>query len=88
MTNSGNIFADETTDGLIYKAGFKQSHCQISIYYKYEPYGSKLVVLSYVDDCVYLYTSEELGKWFIDRLGKIFHMNILGYAHWFLSFSI
>ena len=33
----------------------------MSIYYKYAPDGSMLVVLYYVDDCVYWYTSEELG---------------------------
>ena len=27
----------------------------MSIYYKYTPDGSKLVVLSYVDDCLYWY---------------------------------
>ena len=45
-------------------------------------------VLYYVDDCVYWYTSEALGKWFVDTLGKIFHVNFLGYAHWFMSIRI
>ena len=54
------------------------------VYYKYEPYGSKLVVLFYVDDCVYWYTCEEPGKWFVDTLGKIFHVNFPVYAHWFI----
>ena len=40
-------------------------------------------MLSYVDDFVYWYTSKELGKWFVDTLGKIFHINFLGYAHLF-----
>ena len=57
MTNSGKLFADELTNCLIDKAGVKQSQCQISIYYKYAPDGYKLVVLSYVDCCVYWYTS-------------------------------
>ena len=47
-----------------------------------------MVVLSYVDDCVYWYTSEALGKWFVDTLGKIFHVNFLGYAHWFMPIRI
>ena len=25
-----------------------------------------IVVLYYVDDCVYLYTSEAIGEWFVD----------------------
>ena len=54
------------------------------IYDKYAPYGTKNVVLSYVDDCVYWYTSEVLGKWFVYTLGKRFHVNFLGYAHWFM----
>ena len=60
----------------------------MSIYYKYALDGSKNVVLSYVDDCVYWYTNEDLGKWFVDTLGKIFHVNFLVYAHWFMSIRI
>ena len=60
----------------------------MSIYYKYAPYGSKIVVLSYVDDYVYWYTNEDLGKWFFDTLGKRFHVNFLGFAHWFMSIRI
>ena len=41
-------------------------------------------VLLYVDDCVYRYTSEALGKWFVDTLGKISHVEFLGFEHWFL----
>ena len=54
MTNSGKIFANDLTEWLL-EAGFIQSQCQMSIYYKYAPDGSKIVVLSYVDDCVYWY---------------------------------
>ena len=46
MTNYGELFADELTTWLIYETGFTKSQCQISIYYKYSPNGSKLVVLS------------------------------------------
>ena len=58
------------------------------IYYKYAPYGSSVFVLSYVDDCVYWYTYEALGKWSVDTLGNIFHVNFLRYAHWFMSIRI
>ena len=51
MTNSGKLFADELTEWLI-EEGFMQSQCQMFMYYKYAPDGSKIVVLSYVDDCV------------------------------------
>ena len=60
----------------------------MSIHYKYAPDGIKIVVLSYVDDCVYWYTSESIGKLFVDTLGKIFHVNLLGYEHWFMSIII
>ena len=60
----------------------------MSIYYKYAPDGSKIVVLYHVDDCVYWYTNEDLVKWFVDTLGKIFHENLLGYTHWFMSIRI
>ena len=49
----------------------------MSIYYKYAPYGSKNVVLSYVDDRVYWYTNEDIRKWVVDTLGKRFHVNFL-----------
>ena len=73
---------------LIYESGFKSSQCHVYIYYKYAPDGSKLFVLSYVDDCVYWYKYEELGNWFVDTLGKGFHVNFLGYAHCFMSIRI
>ena len=42
----------------------------------------------YVDDIVYWYTFEALGKRFVDNLGKRLHENILGYVHWFMSIII
>ena len=60
----------------------------MSIYYKYALNGSKIVVLSYVDDCVYWYMNEDLGKWFVDTLGKIFHVNFLRFSHSFMSIRI
>ena len=60
MTNSEKLFSDELTEWLL-EAGFIQSQFQLSIYYKYAPDGSKIVVLSHVDDCVYWYTNEDLG---------------------------
>ena len=60
----------------------------MSIYYNYATYGTNNVVLSYVDDCVYCYTYEALGKWFIDILWKAFHVNLLGCAHLFMSIRI
>ena len=64
MNNYGNLFSDELTNCLIDESGFNQFKCEMSIYYKYAPYGSNLAVLSYDYDCVYWYTFEELGKWF------------------------
>ena len=87
MTNSGKLFSDELTEWLI-EEGFMQSQCHMSIYYKYAPDGSKIVVLSYVDDCVYWYKNEDTGKWFVDTPGKRFHVNFLGFAHWFMSIRI
>ena len=59
MTNSGKLFADELTEWLI-DAGFIQSQCQMSIYYRYTPDG--FFFLYYIYDCVYWYTNEALGK--------------------------
>ena len=58
MNSSANLFADELTNCLIDESVLKQSQCQMSIYYKYAPGASNLVVLSYDDDCLYWYTSE------------------------------
>ena len=79
MNNYVKIFDYELTDWLIYESGFNQYKCQMPVYYQYEPDGSKLVVLSCTNNCVYRYTYEELGKWFLDTLGNIFHVKFLGY---------
>ena len=60
----------------------------MSIYCNYAPYGTKIVVLAYVDDCVYWYTSESIGKWFVDDIEKILRVKFLGYANWFMSIII
>ena len=69
MTNSGKLFSDEFMEWLI-EAGFVQYQCQMSIYYRYTPDVTTFFVLYYVDDCVYWYSSEAIGKWFVDTLGK------------------
>ena len=43
--------------------------------------------ISYFNDCVYWYTSEALGKWFVYTLVKRFHVNFLGCGHWFISIN-
>ena len=60
----------------------------MSIYYKYAPDGSNIVVLSCIDDWFYWQTSEDMVKWFVGTLGQIYHVNFLGYAHWFMSIII
>ena len=61
MTNSGKSFADDLTEFLL-EACFIQSQYHMSISYKYAPDGSRIVVLYYVDDCVYWYTNKDLGN--------------------------
>ena len=87
MTNSGKLFDYQLKEWLL-ETGFIQYECQMSIYYKYAPDGKNVLVLYYVDDCVYWYTSEALGKWFVDALGKRLHVKFLGYTHWFMSIII
>ena len=87
MTNFGNLFDNELTEWLL-ETYFILYQCKMYIYYKYAPDGSKIVVLSYVNDCVYWYTSEAIGKWFVGIFGKRFYVNFLGYAHWFMSIRI
>ena len=67
INNFGKLFSDELTE-LLLEAVFIQSQCQISIYYKYAPDGSGIVVLSYFDDFFHWYNSEAIIKWFLDTL--------------------
>ena len=67
ITNSGKLFTDELIEWLV-EAGIIQYQYQSSIYYKYAPDETKIVVLSYVGDCIYWYTSEDIGKLFVDTL--------------------
>ena len=48
----------------------------------------KLFFLSYVDDCVYNYTSESLVKWLLDALVKKFRVKFLVYTHWVMLIRI
>ena len=65
MVNSRKLFYEDLTDWLINEAGFKISQCQMSIYYNYALDVTKIVVLYYVDNCVYWYTYKllENGLW-------------------------
>ena len=42
IPDSRKLFADELIEWLL-EAGFIQSQCQMSIYYKYATYGSKIL---------------------------------------------
>ena len=44
ITNYGKLFADELKYWLL-EAGFIQSQCQMYIYYRYEPDGTKKNIL-------------------------------------------
>ena len=41
----------------------------------------RFAVLSYVDDCVYWYTYEDIVKCLVETLQKTFRMKFLIYAH-------
>ena len=60
----------------------------MSVHYKYTPDETNIIVLSYVDNCVYWYTFEALGKWFLDTLIKRFHVKFLGFSHRFMLITI
>ena len=88
MNNSRKIFSDELNNWLVDVVDLKQSQFQMYIYHKFTPYGSELVVLSYVDDFVFWYTYEELGKWFLGKLGKSLYVSFLVYSYWFMFIGI
>ena len=75
MTNSENLFADELIKWLI-ESGFNKPQCQMSINYKYAPYGKKIAVLSYGDKYVYWYPSETLEKWFVETISYLFFKGV------------
>ena len=77
MTYSGKLFSEKLTNWMIDESGFKKSKSQMYVYNKYVPDDSKLVVLSYVYDCIHWYTTEEILKWFVDTPGNISHVNFL-----------
>ena len=58
MNNIVKVFFDELTNWMIEEGGFNPSKCQMSIYFKNAPDGSKLVVLYYVYECADCYTYE------------------------------
>ena len=59
------------------------------VYYRhYAQYGTRIVVLSYVADCVYWYKSEALVNFVVETQGKRFYVNFQGFSHWFMSISI
>ena len=87
MTNCGKLFSDELTECLL-EARFIQSQWQMSIYYKYIPDERTVFASSYVEYYVCWYTSEAIGKCFVDDLGGRFHVNFLGYTHLFTPISI
>ena len=87
MNNSGKLFDDELTEWFI-ETGFFQYQSQMSIYYKYAPYVTKIVVLYYVDYCFYWYMFEALGKLSVETLRNILIVKFLGYVHWFMSIRI
>ena len=57
----------------------------VYIYYNYAPDGTNIVVLYYVDNYVYWYTSEAVGMFSVDTLGKILYVKFLIYEGWFMS---
>ena len=83
ITNSGKLLYNKITEWLI-ESGFIKYKYQMSIYYKYVQYGKEMVVLLYIDDCVYCYTSEALGKWFVVYVNQdltdevLFHLSRSG----------
>ena len=87
VTKSGKLFADEFIEWLL-ESVFIQSQCQISIYYKYALYGSKIVVLSHVDDCVYWYANEDIRKYAKD-FGRVlrFLKSLYGMPNYVKLFS-
>ena len=80
---SGKLFTYELIEWLL--EAFLSNHNVRCLSIKSMHSMDKKGVFSYVDDCIYWYTPEALGTWFMDTLGNIFHVKCLVYAHWFMS---
>ena len=83
MANSGKLFTDNLIEWLI-EEFFIQSQCNMSIYYNYAPDGKKLLFYIMLMD-IYIGL---LMKLLENGFRKIFHVNLLGYAHLFMSIRI
>ena len=86
-TKSRKLFSNDLTEWFI-ESGLIKSKFQMSIYYKYIPYGTKLLfylmfMIVYIG--IYLKLFENV---FLVTLWKRFHVKFLGFKHWFMSTRI
>jgi hypothetical protein len=68
--------------------GFKEGACVKCSFIKEFPDGSRIYVLNYVDDMLYHSTDAAKLQAFERQLGKRFHLELLGNAHWYLGSKI
>ena len=68
--------------------GFKEGNCVKCFFVKEFPDGTKLFLLNYVDDMLYYGTNPSRVQEFEEQLGKRFHLELLGQAHWYLGTRI
>ena len=82
MTKYGKLFADELKIGYFRHTSFNLNvRCLFIISMHHM---EQFFVLYYADGCVYWYTYEAIGIWFVYDLGNILYVNFLVYENWLM----
>mmetsp|Transcript_52905 Transcript_52905/g.158373 ORF Transcript_52905/g.158373 Transcript_52905/m.158373 type:complete len:126 (+) Transcript_52905:322-699(+) len=74
VTASRKIFTDDLTDWLVNDMGFAQLTCQGSMCHKTIDDDACIVALSCMNDCACCHASEELRRWFIEKVKNKFNV--------------
>jgi Reverse transcriptase (RNA-dependent DNA polymerase) len=75
-------------DGYFIENGFERSSSEPSLYVKKSEKGEFLIVCLYVDDMIYMGTSQNLVEKFKESMKKRFEMTDLGLLKYFLGLEV
>lgn len=84
---SGKFWNQDYTEWLL-DQGFEQSTADTTYFIKYNPDGSWIRLIFYVDDCLYYGSTDKAEKDFEKEVAKRFKIEFNGNANWFLQMRI
>jgi len=87
ISSAGRLWSEEWIGWLVKDCGFRQSKSDPALFI-YRRGRNVIVLISYVDDCAYFCTSDEMRRRFERKLKERFDCKILGQIHWFLQTRI